>query len=132
MSPVRKPIRRPEDLVAWTLANQLAELIDACINNGAGRSDPRWIDQIRRASAKTPALIEEGFLRFLPRDSANYYRMARASIGETRSHLRCGLRRRHITPEAYNKAMALADNAMRTTMGLLRSRLERVAQDDQR
>jgi four helix bundle protein len=118
-----KPITRAEDLVAWQFASELADLVDE-ITEKLGGEDPDWIRQIRKSSAKVPAQIEEGFLRFLPRDSANYYRYARASLGETRSHLRRGRRRRHLTEDRFQRAMTLVESAMSTTMGLLKSRLE--------
>ena len=118
-------ISRPEDLVAYQSAEQLANLVDD-ITPRIERKDRDWCKQIRRATAKAPAQISEGFCRFLPRDGANYYRMARASLAETQSHLKRGLRRRHLTQEEFNTAWNLSEIALKTTTGLLNAKLAQI------
>jgi len=118
-------ISRPEDLVAYQFADELANLVDD-ITPRIERKDRDWCDQIRRATAKAPAQIAEGFCRFLARDSANYYRMARASLAETQSHLKRGLRRKHLSSAEFDKAWQLSEVALKTTTGLLNSKLAQV------
>ena len=118
-------ISRPEDLVAYQTADELANLVDD-ITPRIERKDRDWCEQIRRSTAKAPAQISEGFCRFLPKDGANYYRMARASLAETQSHLKRGLRRKHLTQEEFNKAWSLSEVALKTTTGLLNAKLAQV------
>ena len=120
-------ISRPEDLVAYQSADELANLVDD-ITPRIERKDRSWCDQIRRSTAKAPAQIAEGFCRFLPKDGANYYRMARSSLSETQSHLKRGLRRTHLTRDEFDKAWQLSELALKTTTGLLNSKLAQIQQ----
>jgi four helix bundle protein len=122
-------ISRPEDLVAYQSANDLANLIDD-ITPRVEATDRDWCDQIRRSTAKAPAQISEGFCRFLPKDGANYYRMARGSLAETQSHLRRGLRRKHLSQEEFKTAWNLSEVALKTTTGLLNAKLAQIAKKD--
>ena len=119
-------ISRPEDLVAYQAADELANLVDD-LTPRIERKDRDWCDQIRRSSSKAPAQISEGFCRFLPKDGANYYRMARASLAETRSHLKRGLRRKHLTEEEFTRAWNLSQVALQTTTGLLNAKLAQIS-----
>ena len=125
-------IDRHEQLVAWQFANELADLIDTLIANGAARDNESFRNQILKSSSKPPAQIAEGFARFLPRDSANYYRMARASLAETRNHLQRGFHRRYWREAEQRKALELAERAFKTTGGLLASRLSVIEEEDRR
>jgi four helix bundle protein len=118
-------ISRPEDLVAYQCADELANLVDD-ITPRIEKKDRDWCDQIRRSTAKAPAQIAEGFCRFLPKDGANYYRMARSSLSETQSHLRRGLRRKHLTQEEFNRGWKLSEVALKTTTGLLNSKIAQI------
>ena len=120
-------ISRPEDLVAYQSADELANLVDD-ITPRIERKDRSWCDQIRRSTAKAPAQIAEGFCRFLPKDGANYYRMARSSLSETQSHLKRGLRRTNLTRDEFDKAWQLSELALKTTTGLLNSKLAQIQQ----
>jgi four helix bundle protein len=123
-------IDRYEDLIAWQFASELADLVDTLVSTGAASRNQSFREQILKSSAKTPAQIAEGFLRFLPRDSAYYYRIARASLGETRNHLRRGFHRKYWEESDFKKAWVLADSAMKTTGGLLSSRLAKIRQEE--
>ena len=125
VSRMQPKISRPEDLVAYQSADELANLVDD-ITPRIERKDRDWCDQIRRSTAKAPAQIAEGFCRYLPRDGANYYRMARASLAETQSHLKRGLRRQHLSQDEFDKAWQLSEVALKTTTGLLNSKLAQI------
>jgi four helix bundle protein len=90
-----------------------------------------FTEQIQTSSAKPSAQIAEGFLRFKPKESAYYYRVARASLGETLSHLERGRRRGYWTREEFDKAYAVGNEALKITTGLLNDRL-RVIDDEKR
>jgi four helix bundle protein len=130
LSRVQPKISRPEDLVAYQTADELANLVDDITPRIEGK-DRDWCDQIRRSTAKTPAQISEGFCRYLPRDGANYYRIARSSLVETQIHLKRGLRRKHLTPGEFDKAWQLSEVALKTTTGLLTSKLAQIRQRTQ-
>jgi four helix bundle protein len=122
-------ISRPEDLVAYQTADELANRVDD-ITPRIERKDRHWCDQIRRSTAKAPAQISEGFCRFLPKDGAYYYRMARASLAETQSHLKRGVRRKHLTQDEFARAWNLSEVALSTTTGLLNAKLAQVRKED--
>src|SRR5436190_9874314 len=121
-------ISRYEDLVAYQTSNALADLIDEQVLGPASRNQ-YFCDQILKSSAKAPAQIAEGFLRFRPKESAYYYRIARASLGETQTHLERGRRRGYWTDEQFRKARDVSDEALRTTTGLLKDRLRVIAEE---
>ena len=103
-------VARFEDLVAWQRAMELADLIDAmtCEGRKACRNQ-KFAEQIQASSAKASAQISEGFLRFRPKESAYYYRIARASLGETQTHLERGRRRGYWTEEEFKKAREVSE-----------------------
>jgi four helix bundle protein len=124
-------INRYEDLVAWQLATELADLVDAMVANGSASQNVDFRGQILKSSAKAPAQIAEGFLRFRPKESAHYYRIARASLGETQVHLGRGHRRKYWPEDVFQKAWTASDGALKTTTGLLKSRLALIKQEEE-
>ena len=124
------PIRSFEDLAAWQFAMELADLIDDMILAGPASQNAEFCRQIQKSSSKPAPQIAEGFMRFLPRESAYYYRVARASLGETQTHLQRGTRRGYWSKEAAQKARTIAEDAIRTTMGLLSSRLAVIKKEE--
>ena len=123
-------ISRFQDLVAWQLAMELADLVDAMTSGGPASKNPSFCDQIQRSSSKIAAQIAEGFARFRASESAYYCRIARSSLAETQTHLLRGQRRRYWSDEEFKKAWDVSEGALNTTSGLLRSRLERIERED--
>jgi len=125
-------VARYEDLIAWQRSMELADLIDAMTCEGQKASfNRKFTEQIQASSAKATAQIAEGFLRFRPKESAYYYRIARASLGETQTHLERGRRRGYWTEEAFKKARAASEEALRVTTGLLNERLRAIDEQKQ-
>jgi four helix bundle protein len=123
-------VTRFEDLVAWQRTMELADLIDAMTCDGrAAARNRQFTEQIQASSSKASAQISEGFLRFKPKESAYYYRIARASLGETQTHLERGRRRGYWTEEEFKKARELSDEALRVTTGLLKDRLRAIKEE---
>lgn len=122
-------IRRFEDLVCWQLASELSDLIDTMTSSGTASRDFDFRQQIRKAGTKAPAQIAEAFMRWNAADTANFLRIARASLGETQSHLLKGYRRHYWDEATYRKAWALSDRTIRVTTGYMRER-QRKAQRD--
>ena len=79
--------------------------------------------QIRKSSRSAPANISEGFGRYLPRDFANYLRIAKASLEETRNHLIDARDRGYIRDPLYSRLVNLARSAEKATTGLLVQKL---------
>ena len=125
-------ISRFEDLIAWQFANELADLVDTLVSTGQANRNQDFRDQILKSSSKAPAQIAEGFLRFRPKESAYYYRIARASLGETKNHLRRGFHRKYWEESVFQNAMQLAESAMKTTGGLLASRLAKIKEEERK
>jgi len=123
-------IRRFEDLAAWQFAMELADLIDDMVRSGPATQDADFCRQIQKSSAKPAPQIAEGFMRFLPRESAYYYRVARASLGETQTHLKRGVHRGYWSQDAFQEACTIAQAAIRTTTGLLNSRLAVIRKEE--
>ena len=66
-------------------------------------------------------------MRWNAADTANFLRIARASLGETQSHLLKGYRRNYWDAAAYQKAWRLSDRTIRVTTGYMKER-QRTAQ----
>jgi four helix bundle protein len=129
--PEKKKIDRYEQLVAWQAADALADLVESMISTKPAANDFDFCKQIRRSTAKAPAQIAEGFVRFGARESAYYYRVARASLAETQNHLSRGLKRKYWIEDQYKKAWGLSETALKTTTGLLKSRLKKIREEEQ-
>ena len=119
-------------LVAWQLSMELADLIDDMTANPPASANQDFCKQILKSSAKPGPQIAEGFLRFKPKESAYYYRVARASLGETQSHLLRGRHRNYWSEEAFKKAWDVSEGALKTTTGLLTSRLRAIEEEEQK
>jgi four helix bundle protein len=128
---MKPKISNYKDLFAWQFADELADLVDDLTASGEAARNQRFREQILASSSKAPAQIAEGFLRFRTRESAYYYRVARASLGETMNHLRRGFHRKYWSEPDYARAWKLADSAMKTTGGLLASKLAQIRKDEQ-
>lgn len=115
--------KRYEDLDCWKLANELADLYDAMTAEGPASRDVDLRKQLRKSGTKAPAQIAEGFLRYLPADFANYLRMARASLGESQTHLNRGYRRSYWSQEQVDRARVLGNRAIGATTKLMLNRL---------
>ena len=108
-----------EDLVAWQLANELKQKVYALIDASAANRDVRFCDQLRDAVSSAPANLAEGFAYYHHPQFARHVRIAKASLDETRNHLKDGVDRRHFTQEAIAPLLELADSAVAVTGGLL-------------
>jgi four helix bundle protein len=119
-------------LVAWQLTMELGDLVDDMTSQPPASEDPDFCKQILKASAKAAPQVAEGFLRYRPKESAYYYRIARASLGEAQSHLLRGRHRKYWSEEVFKKAWDVSEGALKTTTGLLASRLRAIEEEEQR
>jgi four helix bundle protein len=111
-------VNRFEDLDAWQLASQLEDAVYALSENGLRSKDSELYGQIRASASSTPSLISEGWGRFNPADCANYIRMAKGSLNETKNHLLKAKRKKFITDAEFGPAMKLFFRAVGATAGL--------------
>jgi hypothetical protein len=63
-------------------------------------------------------------------EGRGYYRIARASSGETQTHLRPGFHRGYWTEPVFKKAWDVSEGALKTTTGLLKSRLAKIEDEE--
>ncbi len=115
-------IQRFQDLVCWQLAMELSDLIDSIVSGGPASRDFELTRQIRKAAMKAPAQIAEAFMRWNAADTANFLRIARASLGETQSHLLKGQRRNYWDEETFRKGWDLSEHAIKVTTGYMKER----------
>ncbi len=76
-----------EDLKIWQFARELTSIIYTITREGEFSRDFGLKDQIRRSSVSIMANIAEGFERRSDKEFLNFLNYAKASCGETRSHL---------------------------------------------
>lgn len=91
-----------QELEVWNAAMDLAvEITDLALGLPG---DFRWLgQQIMRSAESGPSNIAEGFERRTDGDFARFLRIAKASIGETESHLAYAVRRRIIAQEQHDR-----------------------------
>jgi four helix bundle protein len=113
-------VQRFEDLDIWKLSVELRDEIKRLTETGQAAKDFDFRDQIRDASSSTARNIAEGFGRYLPRQFANFLRIARGSLQETRNHLLDGQTRRYFTSEDTERLLVLHKRALAGTTSLIR------------
>ena len=69
--------------------------------------------QMQRASASIPANIAEGYQRGTRKDYARFVSIARGSLAETETFLMLAAKVGHLSPQAIQPALQLADEVSR-------------------
>ena len=110
---------RPEDLDAWKLA---AELRDRVLgwSERLGPANDFLKSQIVRSVVSPPANLAEGFGHFKPRQFAKFARIARASLFETRDHLRLAVACAAMSGDLANELITLTNRAIGAVTALIR------------
>jgi four helix bundle protein len=80
-------LRTHLDSDAYKLADEVRRRVHRIVKQPAFRTDFDLVRQILKSSNSACANIAEGFSRFLPRDHAQFLRIAKASLSETIEHL---------------------------------------------
>ncbi|MBU2398510.1 MAG: four helix bundle protein [Alphaproteobacteria bacterium] len=101
------------DLQVWGKAMDLAALV-----YGLGPFMPKsemygMTSQMQRAAASVPANIAEGYQRGSRKDYARFVSIARGSLAETETFLLLAARVGHLSPEAIQPPLAMADELSR-------------------
>ena len=113
-------VRRFEELAAWRLAVELSKGVVALTAAGRAARDQDFCRQIRDSTRSAPRNIAEGFGRFQPRQFANFVRIARGSLKETRNHLHDGVASGYFTSEDVRPLMLLLRRALGASTALLK------------
>jgi four helix bundle protein len=124
------PIHTHEDIIAWQLCEELADLIIDITSTGRVTKDLELCDQIRRSSGAPGPHIAEGFGRYKPREFAHYLRLAVGSLMETDTWLQRGNRHNYWTPGTFKRASRLLFRALDMTRKLLASKVRQIAAEE--
>ena len=112
-----QPAQKLEELIVWQLASELSDRCDALARSPRAAANRKFCEQLRESSDSVPANVAEGFGRYLPKENAQFVRVAKGSLLEARSWLLQGKRRRYWPESDYEHAWRLS---CRTLKALLR------------
>ena len=112
-----QPAQNLDELVVWQLASELSDLCDALARAPRAAANRKFCEQLRESSDSVPANVAEGFGRYVPKQNAQFVRVAKGSLLEARSWLLKGKRRRYWPDSDYEHAWRLS---CRTLKALLR------------
>lgn len=111
---------RFEDLDAWKVARDLANLIYDLARSSDVSKDYGFKDQIQRAAVSVMNNIAEGFERGSNKDFAKFMFIARGSVAEVRSMLYLAVDQHYITKEEFKDAQALCVRSSQLCWGLIK------------
>ena len=89
-------VRTHEELDVWKLSEELVTRVRRILKTPALRADFGLHDQLSRAAERICPNIAEGFSRFLPRDNANFIRIAKSSMTEVIVHLEAAVAKGYV------------------------------------
>jgi len=119
---------RFEDLLAWQEARKLVRDIYKLTAAEKLNKDFGLINQIQRSAVSIMTNIAEGFERKNLKEKNQYYNIARASCGETRSLLYVIMDNYPTTDELCEAIAIQVDLTGRIITGLLRSTNKRITE----
>lgn len=102
-------IKSIEDLNVWQEARILNKRIYSVTATFPATERNNLISQLRRASSSICANIAEGFGRYHPQESIQFYRIARGSLIEVKSHLYLALDQEYMSIDSLNEFLSLID-----------------------
>ncbi len=115
-----------EDLHIWQLARELTSIIYTITRDGEFSRDFGLKDQIRRSSVSIMANIAEGFERKSDKEFLNFLNYAKASCGETRSHLYVALDGYYITEEVAQELQGRFTQLSKMIAGFMKTVSSRI------
>ena len=121
-----------QNLIAWQLCEELADLVSAITATGRVTKDFDFCDQLRRAAGGPGPNIAEGFARYGPKEFAHYLRMAVGSLMETQTFLLRGERQGYWSEDEARTALRLCDRALDMTRKLLASKVKQIEESKSR
>ena len=111
---------RFEDLDAWKVSRELANLIYRFGRESGFSKDYGFKDQIQRAAVSVMNNVAEGFERGSNKDFARFLFIARGSVGEVRSMLYLALDQKYITEGPFKEAYSLCVRDSQLCWGLIK------------
>lgn len=100
-------IKNIEDLVVWQKARLLNKKIYECTALFPSNEKNNLVSQLRRASASVCANIAEGFGRYHFQESIQFYRTARGSLSEIKSHLYLAMDQAYLRENALKELFSV-------------------------
>jgi four helix bundle protein len=107
-------------LISGSCRWELRDEINRLTGTGPAARDFEFRNQIRDSAGSSPRNIAEGHGRFKPRQFAQFLRIARGSLQETRNHLQDGQTRNYFRAEDANKRLVLQKRALAGTTRLIK------------
>ncbi len=112
-------IRNFEDLLVWQKARELTKIIYKTTEAYPSSEKTNLISQLRRATTSVCANIAEGFGRYHSQESIQFYRTARGSLAEIKSHLYISLDQGYITDKELKRLFIIIDEIGKMLSGLI-------------
>ena len=109
-----------DEIVAYQLSVRLRREVLKLTREGPASRDFTFRNQIRDSARSAPRNLSEGFSRYHHGEFAQFASIAKASLTETRNHLVDAREEQYLTLEDYLRMDKLAEEAERTTSGLIR------------
>ena len=110
-----------EDLLVWQKARVLVKRIYSITSSFPREEKFGLIDQIRRAVVSIMANVAEGFSRYRIAETVMFYRTARGSLSEVKSHLYIALDLGYINSTEFKKLVETIDEIGKMLNGLINS-----------
>ena len=115
-----RTIKKFEDIEAWQMARELANLVYEATSERGFNSDFALRDQIRRATISIVSNIAEGYERDGDREFVQFLYIAKGSAGEVRAQLYLALDRHYLTNDRFEMLSDKARKLSRMLYGLIR------------
>ena len=113
-------VERFEDLDAWKVGRELANLIYDLTRTPDLSKDYGFKDQLQRAAVSVMNNIAEGFERGSNKDFAKFVFISRGSTGEVRSMLYLALDQKYISEDQFRAAYDLCVREAQLCWGLIK------------
>ena len=110
-----------EDLLVWQKARVLVKRIYSITSSFSREEKFGLIDQIRRAVVSIMSNVAEGFSRYRIAETVMFYRTARGSLSEVKSHLYIALDLGYINSTEFKKLVETIDEIGKMLNGLINS-----------
>ena len=108
-----------EDLLVWQKARELVKLLYELTTAFPKEERYNLVDQIRRAATSIAANIAEGFSRYHLKESVMFYRNARGSCAELKSHLYLSCDLNYLTKKNSDLCFEKIDEVGKMLNGLI-------------
>jgi four helix bundle protein len=114
-------IKSFEDLIVWQKSRVLAVTVYKITKTFPGSERFNLTDQINRCVVSVAANIAEGFSRYHAKESVMFYRNARGSLSELKSHFYIAMDLGLITKSRFDELMEMMNEVGKLLNGLINS-----------